>query len=235
MSDEYGFLTHTDRRFLIGKKEYTGENAKQQRYQRREAIAARARQAFHDFALLYDSVDEHERDRIFDVGDDVTDYDAINGFHDALVDTLAFIYLSLEGEVGSNTILHRGRSFSVPFDTILTQAVKKGEISRYDREMLGSMVSVEFDVDVREGADSLRTERAMDKIVRNRFNELTEEEMYSLLYSYAPGGALEVLGSGGYTRLDERVREKRDDLGIGPVEFSDEQLERIRQDNDAHE
>ena len=235
MSGEKGFLTNVDREFLTGEKEYSGENAKQQRYERREAIAARARQAFRDFALLYDAVDQHERDRIFDVGDDMHDHDAVNEFHGALVDTLAFMYLSLEGEVGSDTIRHRGRSFRVPFETILKQGVKKGEVSRYDRDMFRSMVSVEFDVDVKEGTDHLRTQRAIDKIARMRFSELTEEEMYSLLYLYEPDGVLEALGSGGYTELDKRVREKRDELGIGPVELSDEQLERIREDVDDGE
>lgn len=231
MSDEKGFLTKVDREFLTGEREYTGDNAKQQRYERREAIAARARQAFRDFELLFDELDEQERNRIFDVGDAFTDHEATNEFHDALVDTLAFMYLSLEGEIESNAIRHR--SFRVPFDTILRQAVKRGEAARYERDLSRSRVHVEFDVDVQEGGDMLRLERAIEKVARMQFNELTEEEMYSLLYFYEPDGALQTLGGeGGYSALDERIREKRDELGVGAAELSDEELDRLKEDVD---
>ena len=234
MSDrENGFLTDRDKAFLRsnanGDDYYTGENAKNQRYETREVIAERARQAFHDFALLYDTLDQHERDRIFDVADDVTDHDAVNDFHSALVDTVAFLYLSLEGEAGTDTVLHRERSFQVPFDAILTQGVKRGEISRYEKERLNNMVNVEFGVDVTEGTDYLRTQRAVDKIARSRFSELTEEEMYSLLFLYD----LDVM-NGGYARLEEQVAEKREELGITPVEPSDELLEQF-EPNDEHD
>jgi hypothetical protein len=59
-SEENGFLTDVDKQFLRGEKEY---ESNQGRYDRRRAIAKRTRQAFHDFALLYEVLDEHERDR----------------------------------------------------------------------------------------------------------------------------------------------------------------------------
>lgn len=62
---ENGFLTNTDKAFLRGEKEY---ETKQGRYDRRRAITERTQQAFRDFALLCDELDEHERNRIFDVG-----------------------------------------------------------------------------------------------------------------------------------------------------------------------
>jgi len=62
---ENGFLTNTDKAFLRGEKEY---ETKQGRYDRRRAIAERTRQAFRDFALLCDELNEDERNRIFDVG-----------------------------------------------------------------------------------------------------------------------------------------------------------------------
>ena len=68
MSNTSGFLSKEDRRFLRGEKEYTGEYASQNRYERRKAIAERARKAFGDFALLHETLDRAERNRIFDVG-----------------------------------------------------------------------------------------------------------------------------------------------------------------------
>lgn len=233
MSEERGFLTKVDREFLTGEREYTGENAKQQRYERREAIAARTRAAFRDFQLLYETLDEHERNRIFDVGDDViSDKDLINEFHSALVDTLAFIYLSLETEVESDTLHYR--SFRVPFNAILQQAVKKGEVDRYDRELFHTMVKVEFNVEVKEGIDPHTSDRAIEKIADMRFNELTEEEMFSLLFSYDP---LRTIHEGrDYTALDERIQNKRDELGVGR-ELSEEESEALREmiDDDTDE
>jgi len=69
MGENNGFLTSTDKEFLRSDGEYyTNDTAKQSRYERRQAIAERTRQAFHDFSLLAQKLNEHERNRIFDVG-----------------------------------------------------------------------------------------------------------------------------------------------------------------------
>lgn len=64
MSGGKGFLTETDRKYLRGEKEYTGENAKQMRYQRRQSIRDRTANAFRDFALLYHDLPPEERRKV---------------------------------------------------------------------------------------------------------------------------------------------------------------------------
>lgn len=208
MSEEKGFLTEVDRAFLTGEKEYTGDNAKQLRYQRRQAIAERTRQAFHDFSLLFDVLDEHERDRIFNVTETTATPDEMEPFYNALVDTVAFLYLSLEGEVNSDSNLTR--SFSKPFDSVLSFGVKRGEKARHtEREHL--LVTIDFEVDVDYTIDLNHVDHAIDKLARREHSELTEREMFAVLTSYEPDG---IHGEDSYTRLADRIRERRDELGI---------------------
>jgi len=58
-------LTKTQRAFLKGEKEYTGEHAKQQRYQRREAIKERVENTLLDFKLLFETWEERGSGRLF--------------------------------------------------------------------------------------------------------------------------------------------------------------------------
>lgn len=68
MSDDQtrdrGILTNTDRRFLTGDKEYTGDNAKQQRYQRRVAIRERVENGIRDLDFLARELDDVEVEKI---------------------------------------------------------------------------------------------------------------------------------------------------------------------------
>lgn len=216
MSDEKGFLTQVDRDFLLGEKEYTGENAKQQRYERREAIAARTRQAFRDFSLLYETLDGHERDRIFDVGKGEDDRQALSEFQDALIDTIAFLYHALEGEVGSGVLYHR--SFRTPFKAILQSGVRKGEIGRHPQELYKSMIGVEFDVSVTSG-ELIDVDRAIEKIIELREYELTEAEVRALIRGFDPDLGIHGRGWG---ELEKRVRARRKELGIERVSADEE-------------
>lgn len=90
--EDNAMLTQTDREFLRGETEYTGENAKQMRYERRDQIRRRVRQSLKDFTLLFDHVDEEEAVKILNGGGRV----AFAAFEDedveaGLRDTLAFI------------------------------------------------------------------------------------------------------------------------------------------------
>lgn len=202
MTEHRGFLTDVDKLFLQGGKAY---DSKQQRYDRRRAIRERTREAFKDFSVLYGSLSEEERNKIFDVGESDTDRETLNEFQDGLVDTIAFMYVSLEGESDSDAVHHR--TFRVPFDTILQQGVKKGEADRRPGEPFRIMVNVDFDVDV-SNMEMLDTERAIDKIARLRSNELTEKEMRSLLHGFDPARGLH----GDWDDLSDRIRERRDEL-----------------------
>lgn len=81
-------LTKDDRSFLRGEKTYSGEHAKQQRYQRRRSIRDRVHQSVIDFSLLMDHLPEEEREKIFGGAQEgIEDEEFVNG----LRDTLAFV------------------------------------------------------------------------------------------------------------------------------------------------
>jgi len=205
MTKNSGFLTGADKEFLRGEREYTGENAKQNRYERRQAIAERTRQAFADFALLFDTLDEHERNRIFDIDVDSEVPVPTEGLRSDLTDTVAFLYLALEGEIDSEVAANR--RFSFPFDSLLGSAVRRAEKARYDRRIV-----VEFEppeVTVRTNIDAATLESAIDKLARQSYSELTQSEMFSVLYRFG-----ELHGEESYSRLADRVRARRDELDI---------------------
>lgn len=79
-------LTTEDRRWLTGEKEYTGDHAKQQRYQRRRDIRERVRNSVLDFTILFDDLEEQERERIFDsiTSGDEPDRELEDGVRDGL-------------------------------------------------------------------------------------------------------------------------------------------------------
>lgn len=173
MSEKSGFLTPTDREFLRGEKEYHGEHAKQNRYQRRQGIAERTRAAFEDFALLFDTLDEHERNRIFDPPVEET-----TELMDAVVGSVAFLYYALEGDSGSNTVDWE-RSFRYPFSQVLEAGVRRGEIARQEADSKHQFVGdpeVTFDVDVTRERTADR-DRVVDALARNAGRELTEGEL----------------------------------------------------------
>lgn len=170
MSKERGFLTKTDRDFLTGEKEYTGENAKQQRYERREAIASRARRAFYDFAFLFEKLDKHERERVFGVSrDDHSD------FRDALEDTLAFLYTASKDDVAS---IPSNDYLPMPsFRTLLDVGVSKAEAARHSKNISPTgHVDVTFSVDVNPPT-VYDMDRLVDKIAQFKMHELSESEV----------------------------------------------------------
>jgi hypothetical protein len=205
MSKGNGFLTGADRDFLNGEKEYTGKHAKQNRYKRREGIAKRTRAAFEDFALLYDQLDETERNRIFDVEPPAGHPMPTTGLFGDLIDTIAFLYLGLEGELNSPVTLNR--AFSVPFERVARAGVRKAERQRYGRPVVVSVAGLE--VDVTTNIDAHTTDAAIDKIARQSYNDLTQDEMISVLARYD-----RIHGEESYARLTEHVKERREELGV---------------------
>lgn len=207
MSKGNGFLTGADRDFLNGEKEYTGKHAKQNRYKRREGIAKRTRAAFADFALLYDQLDESERNRIFGVDqpDNMGVPIPTRGLYGDIINTVAFLYLALEGEQDSSTTADRW--FSVPFERVLKQGVKSGERRRYGRHVLVEVGDLE--VDVRTNLDPGTVEAAIDKLARQEYDSLTESEMFTVLFRFG-----EIHGDESYARLADRVDERRAELEV---------------------
>ncbi|WP_331234453.1 hypothetical protein [Natronorarus salvus] len=80
-------LTTEDRRWLTGEKSYSGEHAKQQRYQRRRDIRDRVRTSIRDFSILVEHLEEAERRRIFEEAD--------GGLDEGVRDGLAFLLYSV--------------------------------------------------------------------------------------------------------------------------------------------
>lgn len=207
---ENGFLTERDRKFLRGEKEYTGENAKQMRYQARRAIRERTRAAFRDFSLLYATLDENERKKIFNVADDPLDVDGglSRETRDGITDTLGFLYLSLTGEVGEE--FSRLTQPGVPeFESALEQAISQAEHDRRpDHNGPGPFVSTELTVDVDTEVD---VAAAAEKLARGDTWRLSEAELRALVqtaYDNTNDYALEPL-----------IDEKRKELGMDPDEI----------------
>jgi hypothetical protein len=85
-------LTTEDRRWLAGEKSYEGQHAKQQRYQRRRDIRSRVQNTILDFSILFEHLEESEREKLFGLIDEnETDDDGDNEFTNGLRDTLAFV------------------------------------------------------------------------------------------------------------------------------------------------
>lgn len=168
MADSKGFLTSTDREFLRGKKEY---DSKQSRYDRRQAIRERTRAAFHDFSLLYETLDRSERNKIFAPADES------HSLFRAMIDTMAFLYHALEGDVDSNQA-HQ-HPFPYPFDQLLRTGVRHGEISRHASATGGSWgghVDVDFSVEIQE-PHKTDHERVIEDLAKNEGRGLTEREL----------------------------------------------------------
>lgn len=217
-------LTQNQRDFIRGDKAYEGDTAKQQRYQMRERIRRRVRDTLQDFALLYEYTDERERNAIFDVGESHADMDAVTDFQEALAATIAFLYRSLEGEPTSEAMYDR--SFRVPFEAILQQGVAKAEVDRQPRTMPRTMVTVDFDVDVRRSS-AIDIDHAIEKIAELRENELTDAEIRNLIFAFNPDVGF---SEEGYAELATRVQDRRRELGIDTDPLSEDEKEQIREE-----
>jgi len=95
-------LTKTQRAFLKGEKEYTGDHAKQQRYQRRKAIKERVENTLQDFALLFETWNERGSGELF--GEDPGRGETSIGIS-AL---LGLLYLETADEGQFEQLLYRG-------------------------------------------------------------------------------------------------------------------------------
>lgn len=92
-SRKNAMLTTEDRRWLTGEKTYEGEHAKQQRYQRRRDIRERVYNALLDFTILFEHLDDAEREKLFgQVAADGTQWTVDDrALEEGVCDTLAFL------------------------------------------------------------------------------------------------------------------------------------------------
>jgi hypothetical protein len=170
---ENGFLTERDRKFLLGEKEYTGENAKQMRYQARRAIRERARAALFDMQLLFDVLDEHELEKVFQLPQEPDDVDERAEFKGALEDTLAYLYL------GVGALQQQPRGWA-SFRHYVEKGVLRAESKRSDDPHAGAEILVDVSIEHYHPSEADVNE-ALEKIAEGRERELTERELRAFL------------------------------------------------------
>lgn len=91
MSRKNAMLTTEDRRWLTGEKEYRGEHAKQQRYQRRRDIRERVHNSILDFSILFEHFEDAERRKLFRTDEGEQRVGADDEFAAGIRDGLAFL------------------------------------------------------------------------------------------------------------------------------------------------
>ncbi|WP_265108337.1 hypothetical protein [Halosolutus halophilus] len=146
-----GILTPSDRDFLLGRKtDYTDHSKKQ----KRNRIRRRVRNAILDFSILFEYMEERDRETVFDPNDE--DRDA---YTRGITDMLAFLHLGTMG-------------YYTPFKDMLSEGVGKAE-----QQLAGSnyrMVNVEFNV---EPVGQIDVDEVVEKLENEEFAQLTDEEL----------------------------------------------------------
>jgi len=146
-----GILTPSDREYLLGRKtDYTDHSKKQ----KRNRIRRRVRNAILDFSILFEHLEDRDRETVFDPDDE--DRDA---YTRGITDMLAFLHL---GTMGYHT----------PFKDMLAQGVNAAEQELTDSEY--RMVTVDFNV---EPVGQIDVDAVVDKLDAGEFSELTDEEL----------------------------------------------------------
>jgi hypothetical protein len=150
-----GVLTQSDREFLLGRKsDYT----EQSRRQKRSRIRERVRNAVLDFSILFEHLDERDREMVFDPDDDHRE-----AYTRGITDVLAFLHL---GTIGYYT----------PFKHMLAEGVNRAEQALAGSEY--RLVNVEFNVDP---VGRIDVDEVVDKLDDGRFAELTDEELQAFV------------------------------------------------------
>ncbi|MFC4438947.1 MULTISPECIES: hypothetical protein [Natrialbaceae] len=146
-----GILTPSDRDFLLGRKtDYTDHSKKQ----KRNRIRRRVRNAILDFSILFEYMEERDRNTVFDPDDEDRD-----DYTQGITDTLAFLHLGTMG-------------YYTPFKDMLSEGVGKAE-----QRLAGSnyrMVNVEFNVDP---VGQIDVDEVVEKLENEEFAQLTDEEL----------------------------------------------------------
>lgn len=148
---ERGILTPSDREFLLGRKTDYTEHSKKQK---RNRIRRRIRNAILDFTIIFEHLDDRDRETVFDPEDAERE-----AYTRGITDMLALLHLGTMG-------------YSTPFKDMLARGVYKAE-----QELAGSdyrMVNVYFNVDP---VGQIDVDDVIDKLERGTFEEVTDEEL----------------------------------------------------------
>ncbi|WP_435361881.1 hypothetical protein [Haloarchaeobius sp. DFWS5] len=150
-----GILTPSDREYLLGRKTDYTEHSKKQK---RNRIRRRLRNAMLDFTILFECLEDRDRETVFNPDDE--DRDA---YTRGITDMLAFLHLGTMG-------------YYTPFKDMLAQGVNKAE-----QELAGSdyrMVTVDFNV---EPVGQIDVDTVIDKLEFGDFDQLTDEELQAFV------------------------------------------------------
>ena len=146
-----GILTPSDREFLLERKTDYTEHSKKQK---RNRIRRRIRNAILDFSIIFEHLEDRDRETVFNPDDDARD-----AYTQGITDMLAFLHLGTMG-------------YYTPFKDMLAQGVNKAE-----QELAGSdyrMVTVDFNVDP---VGQIDVDEVIDKLEFGDYEEVTDEEL----------------------------------------------------------
>ncbi|WP_435064257.1 hypothetical protein [Halobaculum sp. EA56] len=150
-----GILTPSDREYLLGRKtDYTDHSKKQ----KRNRIRRRLRNAMLDFTILFECLEDRDRETVFNPDDE--DREA---YTRGITDMLAFLHLGTMG-------------YYTPFKDMLSEGVNKAE-----QELAGSeyrMVTVDFNV---EPVGRIDVDEVIDKLEFGEFEKVTDEELQAFV------------------------------------------------------
>ncbi|WP_435320699.1 hypothetical protein [Haloarchaeobius sp. TZWSO28] len=150
-----GILTPSDREFLLGRKtDYTDHSKKQ----KRNRIRRRLRNAILDFTILFECLEERDRETVFNP--DAEDREA---YTRGITDMLAFLHLGTMG-------------YYTPFKDMLAEGVNKAE-----QELAGSdyrMVTVDFNV---EPVGQIDVDAVIDKLENGDYEQVSDEELQAFV------------------------------------------------------
>ncbi|MFC6954992.1 hypothetical protein [Halorubellus litoreus] len=150
-----GILTPSDREYLLGRKTDYTEHSKKQK---RNRIRRRLRNAILDFTILFECLEERDRETVFNPN--ATDREA---YTQGITDMLAFLHLGTMG-------------YYTPFKDMLAEGVNKAE-----QELAGSdyrMVTVDFNV---EPVGQIDVDTVIGKLEDGEFEQLTDEELQAFV------------------------------------------------------
>jgi hypothetical protein len=148
---ERGILTPSDREFLLGRKTDYTEHSKKQK---RNRIRRRLRNAILDFSIIFEHLEDRDRETVFNPEDEARD-----AYTQGVVDMLGFLHLGTMG-------------YHVPFKHMLAQGVNRAE-----QELAGSdyrMVTVDFNV---EPVGQIDVDAVIGKLEEGAFDQITDEEL----------------------------------------------------------
>ena len=146
-----GILTPSDREFLLERKTDYTEHSKKQK---RNRIRRRLRNAILDFSILFEHLEDRDRETVFN-----PESEARDDYTQGIIDMLGFLHLGTMG-------------YHVPFKDMLGQGVNRAE-----QKLAGSdyrMVTVDFNVDP---VGQIDVDEVIDKLEGGSFDEITDEEL----------------------------------------------------------